>query len=1161
MKKTTLLLLFFFSIASFAGYSNVKGEYFLVCSVPTNATVSNIGVTTATLNWNSTGDKTEYYVSKVNTTPLVTTTPTGSITTGTSSLITSLAPSTKYFVWVRANCGNETFSDWSAPITFTTLACDTAVTNLYESFEDVTTPNLPSCWTKIIKGAKVASSAYVRTENSNSNSYSAPNSVSLNNATSTGTYDIILVSPKLSNIASDSYRLRFYAKSNTDNLALEIGTLNSNANDAVFKSVSSVFVKQTYAEYIVQFNTHSTDSYIGIRLNPTDTYQQANIDNISWELIPTCPDVKEIYAPVVTENSVDLMWTEGDAGVNSYDIAITGNSVNNPSQIDTFLNTTLQKITIDDLKSATDYKVWVRSVCSASKGNWMGPVTIKTSCLSTTILEEKFDSVTVGELPACWSKVLRGETLSPSAYIKTISALDSGVNALVLHNSGSTKGSQYNIIAVSPNMSNIHSGLYRLKFKARCVGTSDNLVLQVGTLNTDTNFAEFNVVESVTLSGNTYKQYIVNFSSTDGTDKHIGFRFDENNLTYKTIYIDDISWELIPLCADVSGIKITDLTETEAGLNWSKAENETTWNVSVRPVTATSADNVNYETVQDITSFNIENLKPATTYKVWVRSVCGTDKFGYWMGPITFTTACPTIEDFSEDFEETTMPNLPVCWTKILRADKEAPSSKMEGVIETTDDFGDPYLGKTKGVFMKNFGSNNNYDVILASPRLANLSAGTYRLKFAVRGNINQLQIEVGTMDNTTDSGVFTKYDVVPAPMKTKEYVINFTSNILGGNHIAFRVSPKRMDDQANSYTILYLDNIVWELIPLCPDVEGLNVSYTTTETASIGWTAGSESKWEVVIAPEDITSPEGLTSTIVEGNAIHTVDKLDPATVYKAWVRTVCDGIRGSGYWSKPLKFITQCLPVSTFSEDFKSTTFPNLPMCWNKILRNGPAIDSDIYVGTNPTNHMEIYAGKSEVTADVILACPSIHTASLEANVLKFKGEASNPIQIGFLNNNSKEAIFTPVVTFNPDQMGKSKELTVDFSGKYEGNITEIFIGIRLATGTTLTSSQYAALYDMTWLPKPTDPVVTDPILSDEQFNLSNFNYYPNPVKDVLNISYQDTISNVTIYNILGQEMLRKSVNASSAIIDMSSLVNGSYLVKINSNDLIKTIKVVKQ
>ncbi|WP_264521486.1 T9SS-dependent choice-of-anchor J family protein [Flavobacterium sp. N1994] len=78
---------------------------------------------------------------------------------------------------------------------------------------------------------------------------------------------------------------------------------------------------------------------------------------------------------------------------------------------------------------------------------------------------------------------------------------------------------------------------------------------------------------------------------------------------------------------------------------------------------------------------------------------------------------------------------------------------------------------------------------------------------------------------------------------------------------------------------------------------------------------------------------------------------------------------------------------------------------------------------------------------------------------------------------------------------------------------------------------------------------------------FDNSNFAYYPNPVKNVLNLSYNQEISNVEVFNILGQKISTNKINASTAQIDMSNLSKGAYMVKITSNDQIKTIKVIKE
>lgn len=70
-----------------------------------------------------------------------------------------------------------------------------------------------------------------------------------------------------------------------------------------------------------------------------------------------------------------------------------------------------------------------------------------------------------------------------------------------------------------------------------------------------------------------------------------------------------------------------------------------------------------------------------------------------------------------------------------------------------------------------------------------------------------------------------------------------------------------------------------------------------------------------------------------------------------------------------------------------------------------------------------------------------------------------------------------------------------------------------------------------------------------------------YPNPVKDVLTISYEQEITRVSVYNLLGQEVITQSINANETSIDVSQLPVGAYLVKVNAGDTVKTVKVIKQ
>ena len=88
-----------------------------------------------------------------------------------------------------------------------------------------------------------------------------------------------------------------------------------------------------------------------------------------------------------------------------------------------------------------------------------------------------------------------------------------------------------------------------------------------------------------------------------------------------------------------------------------------------------------------------------------------------------------------------------------------------------------------------------------------------------------------------------------------------------------------------------------------------------------------------------------------------------------------------------------------------------------------------------------------------------------------------------------------------------------------------------------------------------------LSDTTLGTTPFDASNFSYYPNPVKNILNLSYNQEISNVEVFNLLGQKVSFNKVNANSAQIDMANLANGAYMVKVTSNNQVKTIKVIKE
>lgn len=91
--------------------------------------------------------------------------------------------------------------------------------------------------------------------------------------------------------------------------------------------------------------------------------------------------------------------------------------------------------------------------------------------------------------------------------------------------------------------------------------------------------------------------------------------------------------------------------------------------------------------------------------------------------------------------------------------------------------------------------------------------------------------------------------------------------------------------------------------------------------------------------------------------------------------------------------------------------------------------------------------------------------------------------------------------------------------------------------------------------------DNFTIDATQSNVSIEELGFTFYPNPVKDVLNINGLQTIDSASVMNMLGQQVMNVSPGVTNAQIDMSTLSAGVYLVQVTTNSRTSTIRVVKE
>jgi diacylglycerol kinase family enzyme len=86
-----------------------------------------------------------------------------------------------------------------------------------------------------------------------------------------------------------------------------------------------------------------------------------------------------------------------------------------------------------------------------------------------------------------------------------------------------------------------------------------------------------------------------------------------------------------------------------------------------------------------------------------------------------------------------------------------------------------------------------------------------------------------------------------------------------------------------------------------------------------------------------------------------------------------------------------------------------------------------------------------------------------------------------------------------------------------------------------------------------------ITDGPLAIETVDDSSLAIFPNPVKDVLTINYDNAISQIDVYDINGK--LVKTFTTVNGTINLSDLSNGVYMLNIQTEEGLVIRKIVKE
>jgi hypothetical protein len=218
---------------------------------------------------------------------------------------------------------------------------------------------------------------------------------------------------------------------------------------------------------------------------------------------------------------------------------------------------------------------------------------------------------------------------------------------------------------------------------------------------------------------------------------------------------------------------------------------------------------------------------------------------------------------------------------------------------------------------------------------------------------------------------------------------------------------------------------------PSCLPPNNLDATSITSTSADLAWTSGGsgETAWDVELGLSGFT-PTGTPTDAGVANP-YPVSGLTANTAYDYYVRADCGGGDVSTY-AGPFSFLTSCIAVADFNENFDSVSTPDLPNCWDSfstVLATGtqPYVETSTLADESTPNGVRLYSGSltgnigSATTneGETILISPQLNNLSAGTHRIKFfadAGTSTSTIEVGTITDPTDPSTFTVLSAIAP-------------------------------------------------------------------------------------------------------------------------------------------------
>lgn len=410
---TTIYVAFYqtYSSATYWGFGidDVSIEEAPSCFTPSNLVVSNVTSTSVDLEWDAVNNAINgyvYYAFESGDDPETdTAVSTDVVAAGeTSVTVTGLSDATPYDFYMVADCDADGLSSLSMPVSSLT-SCEATDIPFIQDFEDVDTPDLPTCGT-----LETISGNDWKTSNETSNGF---DSNVLKYSYSSSDADTWYFTQGVNLEAGVNYQISYQYGNNstsyTENLKVAYGTSASSAS--MTEDLGDHTISLSGSEIAEVAFTVPADGvyYFGFQAYSVSGQYYLYVDDIQIDLAPACIKPSNLIASNVNGNSFDLDWDAISTETDGYEwfVMASGENpdVDTPIQTGT-TGTGVTTVSITGLSETTTYDVYVRTDCGVEgMSDYSDTLTVETTvtCAAPTDLALNETNVTSTSAEFTWT--------------------------------------------------------------------------------------------------------------------------------------------------------------------------------------------------------------------------------------------------------------------------------------------------------------------------------------------------------------------------------------------------------------------------------------------------------------------------------------------------------------------------------------------------------------------------------------------------------------------------------------------------------------------------------------------------------------------------------------------------------------------------------------